>query len=83
MTYTILGRCQRTGRVGMKGTTLFKTDAFLEAHPFGTVPAAFSPDGTILATISRDKTIRLWNVTDPARPNPAAQPLSAGRGGGQ
>jgi glutathione S-transferase len=37
----------RTGRVGMKGTTLFKTDAFLEAHPFGTVPAAFSPDGTI------------------------------------
>ena len=24
---------------------MFKTDAFLEAHPFGTVPAAFSPDG--------------------------------------
>jgi len=24
-----------------------KTDAFLEAQPFGTVPAAFSPDGRI------------------------------------
>lgn len=37
----------RTGRVGMKGTKLYKTAAFMEAHPFGTVPAAFSPDGTI------------------------------------
>lgn len=26
---------------------LYKTAAFLEAHPFGTVPAAFSVDGTI------------------------------------
>ncbi|HEY6418718.1 MAG TPA: glutathione S-transferase family protein [Candidatus Binataceae bacterium] len=32
------------GRVGFKGT-LHKTDAFMAAHPFGTVPAAFSPDG--------------------------------------
>lgn len=29
------------------GGTLHKTDAFLEAHPFGTVPAAFSPDGKV------------------------------------
>ena len=29
------------------GSTLYKTDAFLECHPFGTVPAAFSPDGKI------------------------------------
>jgi glutathione S-transferase len=35
------------GRVGFKGGRLVKTDAFLAAHPFGTVPAAFSPDGTI------------------------------------
>ena len=34
------------GRVGFKGGSLIKTDAFLSAHPFGTVPAAFSPDGT-------------------------------------
>jgi glutathione S-transferase len=35
-----------TGKVGLKGT-LHKSRAFLEAHPFGTVPAAFSPDGLI------------------------------------
>jgi glutathione S-transferase len=29
------------------GGSLRKTDAFLAAHPFGTVPAAFSPDGKI------------------------------------
>ena len=34
----------RTARTGFGGT-LHKTDAFLAAHPFGTVPAAFSPDG--------------------------------------
>ena len=28
-------------------TRLYKTDAFLDAHPFGTVPAAFSPDGRV------------------------------------
>src|SRR6185503_4595701 len=51
----------RTGRVGFKGGTLIKTDAFLSAHPFGTVPAAFSPDGmtgifesnSIMRTVAR------------------------------
>ncbi len=33
----------RTGFTGQ----LHKTEAFLDAHPFGTVPAAFSPDGEI------------------------------------
>jgi len=37
----------RVGKVGFKGGELIKTDAFLAAHPFGTVPAAFSPDGLI------------------------------------
>ena len=36
----------REARVGFAGT-LHKTDAFLSAHPFGAVPAAFSPDGKI------------------------------------
>ena len=36
----------RISRRGFSGT-LFKTDAFLEAHPFGTVPAAFSGDGRV------------------------------------
>jgi glutathione S-transferase len=34
------------GKVGFKGA-LHKTSAFMEAHPFGTVPAAFSPDGEV------------------------------------
>src|SRR6476619_7805029 len=37
----------RTGRVGLTGAQLFKTDAFLEAPPFGNVPAAFGLDGKI------------------------------------
>jgi elongation factor 1-gamma len=37
----------RTGRVGLTGAKLVKTDAFLEAQPFGNVPAAFGRDGTI------------------------------------
>ena len=36
----------RTGKRGFSGV-LYKTDSFLKAHPFGTVPAAFSPKGDI------------------------------------
>ena len=36
---------ERTGRIGFTDQKLYKTDAFLEALPFGTVPAVFSPDG--------------------------------------
>ena len=38
---------EQIGRTGFKGMNLRKTRAFLDAHPFGTVPAAFSPDGTV------------------------------------
>jgi glutathione S-transferase len=38
---------QRGSRVAFTGQRLFKTDAFLSAHPFGTVPAAFDPSGSI------------------------------------
>jgi len=37
----------RTGRVGLTGAQLFKTDAFLAAQPFGNVPAAFAPGGEV------------------------------------
>lgn len=37
---------ERQARTGFQGK-LHKTDAFLDAHPFGTVPAAFSPDGRV------------------------------------
>ena len=40
-----LAGAERAGRIGFADQKLYKTDAFLEAHPFGTVPAAFSPDG--------------------------------------
>ena len=36
----------RVGKRGFSGI-LYKTDEFLKAHPFGTVPAAFSPEGDI------------------------------------
>jgi elongation factor 1-gamma len=42
-----LSSLARTGRVGLTGAKLFKTDAFLEAQPFGNVPAAFGRDGQI------------------------------------
>ena len=35
----------QVGKVGLAGARLHKTSAFLAAHPFGAVPAAFSPDG--------------------------------------
>ncbi|MGE0487056.1 MAG: glutathione S-transferase family protein [Gammaproteobacteria bacterium] len=38
---------RQVGRTGFGGTPLHKTPAFLDAHPFGTVPAAFSPDGAM------------------------------------
>jgi len=37
---------ERAARTGFAGT-LRKTDAFLAAHPFGNVPAAWSPDGAV------------------------------------
>ena len=36
----------RLGKRGFSGA-LYKTDDFLKAHPFGTVPAAFSPDENV------------------------------------
>ena len=42
-----LAAAERVGRVGFKGSKLYKSDSFLKGHPFGTVPAAFSPDGQV------------------------------------
>ena len=37
---------ERKGKRGFKGS-LYKTDSFLEKHPFGTVPAGYNSDGSI------------------------------------
>jgi glutathione S-transferase len=39
-------RFRRIARTGFKGG-VYKTDRFLQEHPFGNVPAAFSPDGKV------------------------------------
>lgn len=41
---------------------------------------AFSPDRRILAAGSADRSIRLWNVTDPQHPVPLGQPLTGPTG---
>ncbi len=41
----------------------------------GTV--AFTPDGHTLAVGARDGTVQLWNVTNPAQPQPAGTPIKA------
>jgi glutathione S-transferase len=41
----VLATTERAGRIGFSKSKLHKTAAFIEAHPFGAVPAAFSPDG--------------------------------------
>ncbi|WP_307874081.1 MULTISPECIES: TIR domain-containing protein [unclassified Frankia] len=50
--------------------------AALTGHIERVKSVAFTADGRTLATGSDDKTVRLWDVTDPTRPRPFRQPLT-------
>ena len=47
----------------------------LSGHTNTVKAVAFSPDGRTLASGSFDRTVRLWNVIDPAHPSPLGPPL--------
>ncbi|MGH3773322.1 MAG: caspase, EACC1-associated type, partial [Pseudonocardiaceae bacterium] len=56
------------------GNTTLSTP--LAGHTNAVNAVAFSPDGRTLATGSHDRTVRLWNVTDPTHPTPLGPPLT-------
>ncbi|MGI5426977.1 hypothetical protein [Streptomyces sp. CA-179760] len=48
----------------------------LVGHTGAVYLTTFSPDGRTLATASYDRTVRLWDVSDPKRPKPLGEPLT-------
>ncbi|MPY98546.1 MAG: hypothetical protein GEU97_11215 [Actinophytocola sp.] len=48
----------------------------LRGHEGAVYLTSFSPDGTVLATASEDRTVRLWDVSDPANARPLGEPLT-------
>ncbi len=51
----------------------------LLGHTGAVYLTSFSPSGRVLATASYDRTVRLWDLTDPDRPEPLGKPLTGHR----
>ncbi|PWI20616.1 hypothetical protein DI272_22900 [Streptomyces sp. Act143] len=70
----------RGGDEGARSRLLSTANAPLATPLLGHTGAvyltSFSPDGRILATAGYDRTVRLWDVSDPARPKPLGRPLT-------
>lgn len=72
------------------GSPSVATPTFSQPVPIGTPllghtdsvwSVAFSPQGHTLASSGKDKTIRLWDVTNPAQPTAIGRPLTGHRDG--
>ncbi|KPI12004.1 WD-40 repeat-containing protein [Actinobacteria bacterium OK074] len=48
----------------------------LTGHTGAVYLTTFSPDGKLLATAAYDRTVRLWDVSDPTRPKALGKPLT-------
>jgi WD40 repeat protein len=64
-------------RQTLESTLHFRT---LTGHTDMVYRVAFARDGRTLATVSADRTVRLWDLTDRERPHPLGAPLTGHTG---